>query len=86
MRISKAKARYNAALDKMSHEQTIKHWALNPFTGEMLGCTRGRALKRRVKEASRYYVRDIPNRWLFAHGTQEQAEAKFQSKVARYHG
>lgn len=86
MKISRAKARYNAALDKMSHEQTVRHWAYNPFTGEVLGSTRGRSLKRRVKEASRYYVRDIPNRWHFAHGTQEQAWAKFQSKLERYHG
>ena len=67
-------------------KNTCRHWALNPFTGEMLGCTRGRALKRRVKEASRYHVHGIPNRWLFAHGTQEQAWAKLQSKVVRYHG
>ena len=86
MKIRKDIARYNAALNKKSAEQTIRHWALNPFTGEMFGCSHGNSLKRRVKQASRYYVRDIPNRWLFAHGTREQVEAKFQSKLERYHG
>ena len=62
------------------------HWAYNPFTGEVMGSSHGNNLKRRVKETSRYYVRDIPNCWLFAHGTQEQAWAKFQSKMERYHG
>ena len=66
-------------------ENICRHWAYNPFTGELLGCTRGRDLKRRVKEATRYYARMTPNRWHFAHGTQEQAWAKFQNKAVRYH-
>ena len=86
MKISRAKARYNAALNRKSHEQTIRYWAFNPFTGEMMGSSHGNHLKRRVKQASRYHVRGIPNRWHFAHGTEEQAWAKFQSKLERYHG
>lgn len=60
--------------------KNYRHWAFNPATGEVVNTTNGNHLKRWVKAIQRA---DKGGRWIFAHGTREQAMAKFQAKSGR---
>ena len=64
---------------------TIRHWAVNTATGEVLGSTTGSQLKRHVRHNVRWDVRHGygAGRWLFFHCTEAQMRERYQARLAQ---
>lgn len=66
----------------MTHT-TIKHWAYNLITGEVLGCSTGNGLKRRVQHSNRWGARHgyELGSWIFFHCSDAELRQRFKERV-----
>ena len=67
---------------------TIRHWALNIVTGEVLGSSTGNALRRHVRRNVHW---DIAHgygagTWLFFHCAREQMGERYKARIAKRGG
>lgn len=67
----------------MTNTNTIKHWACDFTTGEVLGCSTSNQLKRRVKKITAYERAEgfYGHKWVFFHGTEGEMRAWIEMRV-----
>lgn len=67
---------------------TIKHWAVNTVTGEVLGSITGNQLKRHVRRNVRWDVRNGygAGLWLFFHCAEAQMRERYEARITKRGG
>lgn len=72
----------------MTTTATIRHWAVNTITGEVLGSSTVNGLRRHIRHTVRW---DVANgygagRWLFFHCSEEQLRDRYRIRVLKKEG
>ena len=67
---------------------TIRHWAVNLATGEVLGSSTGNQLKRHVRRNVRWDVRNGygAGEWIFFHCPEAQMRERYEARITKRGG
>ena len=67
---------------------TIRHWAVNTATGEVLGSSTGNALRRHIRRNVRWDVAHGygAGTWLFFHCERDQMRERYMARIAKARG